>query len=86
MVNRPVYLGIRLPSGTHDQIFLSETASFLLWYTLYNERMGLYILLFHLTPQPRGWGPHIYIPQEQGGPVIPLGTGFPFHHLLNMQG
>jgi hypothetical protein len=33
-------------------------------------------------PQPGGSGPHIYIPQEQGGPVIPPSTGFPFHHLL----
>jgi hypothetical protein len=27
-------------------------------------------------PQPGGPGPHIYIPQEQGGPVIPPGIGF----------
>jgi hypothetical protein len=27
-------------------------------------------------PQPGGPGPRIYIPQEQCGPVIPLGTGF----------
>jgi hypothetical protein len=32
-------------------------------------------LLSHLRlPQPRGPGSHIYIPQEQGGPVIPPGT------------
>jgi putative component of membrane protein insertase Oxa1/YidC/SpoIIIJ protein YidD len=31
-----------------------------------------YILLSHLRlPQPRGPGSHIYIPREQGGPVIP---------------
>jgi hypothetical protein len=37
------------------------------------------ILLSHLRlPQPGGPGPRIYIPQEQGGPVIPPGTGFPF--------
>jgi hypothetical protein len=30
------------------------------------------------TPQPGGPGSRIYIPQEQGGPVIPPGTGFPF--------
>jgi hypothetical protein len=29
-------------------------------------------------PQPGGPGPHIYIPQEQGGPVIPPGTGLQF--------
>jgi hypothetical protein len=34
------------------------------------------------SPQPGGAGPRIYIPQEQGGPVIPPGTGFPFHRLL----
>jgi hypothetical protein len=28
-------------------------------------------------PQPGGLGPRIYIPQEQDGPVIPPGTGFP---------
>jgi hypothetical protein len=32
--------------------------------------------------QPGGPGPRIYIPQEQGGPVIPLGIGFPLGHLL----
>jgi hypothetical protein len=28
----------------------------------------------------------MYIPQEQGGPVIPLGTGFPFRRLLRLAG
>jgi hypothetical protein len=38
-----------------------------------------YILLSHLRlPQPGGPGLHIYIPEEQGGPAIPPGTGFPF--------
>jgi hypothetical protein len=37
-------------------------------------------------PQPGGPGPRIYIPQEQGGPVIPLGTGFPFRRLLRLAG
>jgi hypothetical protein len=37
------------------------------------------IFYSHLRlPQPGGPGPCIYIPQEQGGPVIPPGTGFPF--------
>jgi hypothetical protein len=35
-------------------------------------------------PQPAGPGPHIYVPQWQGGPVIPLGTGFPYRHLLRL--
>jgi hypothetical protein len=35
-------------------------------------------LPFHLRlPQPGGPGSRIYIPQEQGGPVIPPGTGLP---------
>jgi hypothetical protein len=37
-------------------------------------------------PQPGGTGPRIYIPQEQGGPVIPPGTGFPFRRLLRHAG
>jgi hypothetical protein len=46
-----------------------------------------HILLSHLRlPQPGGQGPNIYIPQEQGGPAIPPGTGFPFHRLLRHAG
>jgi hypothetical protein len=33
-----------------------------------------------------GPGPRIYIPQEQGGPVITPGTGFPFRRLLRLAG
>jgi hypothetical protein len=36
-------------------------------------------------PQPGGLGSRIYIPQEQGGPVIPPGTtGFLFRRLLRL--
>jgi hypothetical protein len=35
---------------------------------------------------PKGPGPSIYIPQEQGGPVIPTGTAFPFRRLLRLAG
>jgi hypothetical protein len=46
-----------------------------------------YILLSHTRlPQPGGPGPCIYIPQEQGGPVIPPGTGLPSCHLLWLSG
>jgi hypothetical protein len=46
-----------------------------------------HILLSHLRlPQPGGPGPRIYIPQEQGGPVIPLSTGFPFVASYDSQG
>jgi hypothetical protein len=37
-------------------------------------------------PQPGGPGPRIYIPQEQGGPVIPPGTGFSLRRLLWLAG
>jgi hypothetical protein len=37
-------------------------------------------------PQPGGPGSRIYIPQEQSGPVIPPGTGFPFCRLLRLAG
>jgi hypothetical protein len=37
-------------------------------------------------PQPGRPGPCIYIPQEQGGPVIPLDTRFPFSRLLRLAG
>jgi hypothetical protein len=46
-----------------------------------------HILLSHLRfPQLGGPGPLIYTPQEQGGPVIPLGTGFPFAASYYSQG
>jgi hypothetical protein len=48
-----------------------------------------HILLSHLRLlQPGEPGSHIYeyIPQEQGGPVIPLDIGFPFCRLLRLAG
>jgi hypothetical protein len=46
-------------------------------------RTGNHTLLSHLRLlQPGGPGSHIYIPQEQSGPVIPPGTGFPLPRLL----
>jgi hypothetical protein len=36
--------------------------------------------------QPGGPGPLIYIPQEQGGPVIHPDTGFSFRRLLRLLG
>jgi hypothetical protein len=52
-----------------------------------SRRTHGYILLSHLRlAQPGGPGSRIYIPQEQGGPVIPPGTGFPFCRLLRLTG
>jgi hypothetical protein len=52
-----------------------------------SRRTHGHILLSHMRlPQPEGPGPCMYIPQEQGGPVIPSGTGFPFCSLLPLAG
>jgi hypothetical protein len=46
-----------------------------------------HILLSHVRlPQPGGPGPCIYMPQEQVGPVVPPGTGFPLCRLLRLAG
>jgi hypothetical protein len=42
------------------------------------ELTAIFYFLIWDSPKPWGPGPRIYIPQEQGGPVIPPGTGFPF--------
>jgi hypothetical protein len=41
---------------------------------------------FLRLPQPGGPGPRIYIPQEQVGPDISPGTGFPIRRLLRLTG
>jgi hypothetical protein len=52
-----------------------------------SRRTHDHILLSHLRlPQHGGPGPCIYIPQEQGDPVIPPGTVFPFRRLLRLAG
>jgi hypothetical protein len=38
------------------------------------------------TPQPGGPGLRIYVPQGQGGTVIPPGSVFPFRRLLRVAG
>jgi hypothetical protein len=57
---------------------------------LWSESRGTqeHILLsqFLRLPQPEGPSPRIYIPQGQGCPDIPPGTGFPFHWLLRLAG
>jgi hypothetical protein len=52
-----------------------------------SRRMSNHTLLSHLRlPQPGGLGSCIYIPQEQGDPVIPLGTVFPLCRFLRLAG
>jgi hypothetical protein len=47
-----------------------------------------HILLFPIQDSPKlgGTGTRIYIPQEQGGPIIPPGGVFPFLRLLRLAG
>jgi hypothetical protein len=50
---------------------------------------GLKTIFYSLrfeTPPPEGPYPRIYILQEQGGPVIPPGTGFPLRRLVRLAG
>jgi hypothetical protein len=50
-------------------------------------RTGNHILLSHLRlRQSGGPGSRIYIAQEQGGPIIPPGTGIPLRRLLRLAG
>jgi hypothetical protein len=52
-----------------------------------SRRTRNHTLLSYLRlPQPEGPLSHIYIPQEQGGPVIPPGTGFLLRRLLRLTG
>jgi hypothetical protein len=52
-----------------------------------SRRTRNHTLLSHLRlAQPGGPGSHIYIPQEQGGPVKPPGTGFPLRRVLRLAG
>jgi hypothetical protein len=46
------------------------------------------ILLYEVRDSSnlKGSGHRIYIPQEQGSPVIPTGTGFHFRRLLRLAG
>jgi hypothetical protein len=50
------------------------------------ELTAIFYFLIWNSPIPGGPSPRIYIPQEQGGPVVPPGTGFPFRRLLRLAG
>jgi hypothetical protein len=56
------------------------------WIRVPRESWPYFAVTDSRLPQPGAPGPNIYIPQEQGGPVIPPGTGFPFRRLLRLSG
>jgi hypothetical protein len=82
-VSRPVCLGARRPSGTCDQFFFLLKISFrqlrFCYFVAPSLTIGRSVIyctiasgpcVSHLRlPQPGGPGSHIYILQEQGGPV-----------------
>jgi hypothetical protein len=97
-VSQPVCLGAWIPSGSHDQIsFISlMIAGFLIWAPSL-RRGWVHHLLVQLplglaraaTLGSRTHG-HILLSllrlPQSGGPVIPLGTGFPFSCPYDSQG
>jgi hypothetical protein len=76
------FVSVRRPVWREDESAICSTI------TRWSEsrRTCNHTLLSHLRPQPwRARFPCIgYIPQEQGGLVIPQGTGFPLSHLLRL--
>jgi hypothetical protein len=48
--------------------------------------MTIFYCLSFETPSTLRARSQYYFPQEQGGPVIPQGTGFPFRRLLRLAG
>jgi hypothetical protein len=56
------------------------------WVRVQRDSWPYFIVSDSRLPQPEGTGPRIYIPQEQGGPVLPPGIGFPFRRLLRLAG
>jgi hypothetical protein len=62
-------------SDEKSSLYFSVCAAF-----LRSESHGTHehilLSLFLRLPQPGGPGPCIYIPQKQGGPVVPPGIGF----------
>jgi hypothetical protein len=57
-----------------------------LWSESHGTQDHILLSQFSRLLQRGGSGSRIYIPQEQGGPVIPPSTGFPLYRLLRLAG
>jgi hypothetical protein len=90
-VSRPVWLGVRHPSETRDQFFFLLEIYFRQLRVYYlalpeqsllgrspAELTAIFYCLIWDSPNLEDQVPVFFIPQEQGGPVIPPGTGFLF--------
>jgi hypothetical protein len=82
------YVTFRLTRGLFCRLLLLLVLASAV--TLRSESRGTQRPYFTVTdsrlPQHGGPGLRFYIPQEQGGPVIPPRTGFPFLRLLLLAG
>jgi hypothetical protein len=56
------------------------------WVRVFRDSWPYFIFSDSRLPQLGGPGTRIFIHQEQGGPVTPPGTGFPFRRLLRLAG
>jgi hypothetical protein len=68
------------------QLLLAITTAVILRVRVPRNSLSYFTVSHSRVPQPGGPGPRIYIPQEQGGPGIPPGNGFPFRRLLRLAG
>jgi hypothetical protein len=66
-------------------LLLGLTSTVPLWCESRGTQDHILLSKFLRLPQPGGPGPRIYVPQEQGGPVIPPGTGFLSRRLLQLE-
>jgi hypothetical protein len=68
------------------QLLLALASAVILGYKSRGTHGQYFIVSDSRLPQPGEPGSRINIPQEQGGPVIPPGIGFPFRRLLRLEG
>jgi hypothetical protein len=97
-VSRPVCLGVEDPFGAQHQICVTVIhvrvcrcgAPSLTRGRVCRLKLPLSlasaVILGSESPNMEGQVPRIYFPQEQGGLVIPPGTGFLFHRLPRLAG